>query len=354
MHLKHLRLFATALLAFMACTLTASPRLPALDVSFLGDPGTPTPANLIIPGETGTTPTPFLPIDPTARAATPTSVPAAPWGSYAGPSVPPSIPVPPPAKKIEQPEGQINILLLGSDQRPNTTGYRTDTMLLVTLSPFLGTVSITSFPRDLFVYIPGWTMQRLNTAQPHGGFVAMQDTFEYNFGVRPDFYALVNFQGFVQLVDSLGGVNVNVAVRLTDQRDGFGEYTVPAGTVTMDGETALWYVRSRYSSSDFERNRRQQEVILAIFYKLLSLNGIQRAPELYTLFRNNVVTDAAFNDLAPLLGLASDIAADSSKMALYSINPSHVTAFTTSAGAAVLLPDYEAIAVTMRQVLNAP
>ena len=350
---KDLRLLAIALLLFLSCTLTGNPELPA-GLPFLNGQATPAPASVIIPGESAITATPFLPLDPTARAATPTIVPTALWGGFPGPSVPPEIPIPPPAEEIGQALDQVNILLLGSDQRPNTTGFRTDTILLVTLSPGLEKVSITAFPRDLYVYIPGWTMQRINTAQPYGGFETLRDTFLYNFGVQPDYYALVNFQGFTQVIDSLGGIRVNVGVSLTDQRDGYGEYTVPAGSVEMDGETALWYVRSRYSSSDFERNRRQQEVILAIFYRILSLNGIQRAAELYTLFKNNVITNASFNDLAPFLGLAADIAADSSRLSTYSIDRSHVTSYTTGAGAAVLLPDYEAIATTMRRALNAP
>ena len=89
------------------------------------------------------------------------------WGYFPGPSVPLSIAVGPPASPIPQPEGQVNILLLGSDQRPGDYGFRTDTILLLTLNPNDGTANLTSFPRDLYVYIPGWTTQRINTAQAH-------------------------------------------------------------------------------------------------------------------------------------------------------------------------------------------
>jgi LCP family protein required for cell wall assembly len=224
----------------------------------------------------------------------------------------------------------------------------------VTLNKELDRVSLVSFPRDLYVYVPGWTMQRINTAHPHGGFEMTQDTFAYNFGLEPDYFVLINFWSFVQVIDNLGGINVNVAVSLTDQRDGHGDYTVPAGLVHMDGETALWYARSRYSSSDFERNRRQQEVLLGMFFRLISLNGLQRAPELYNLYVNNVVTNAVFTDLAPFLGLAGDVADDTSILSSYTIDRSHVTSYTTSAGAAVLLPNYDAIEATIRQALNVP
>ncbi|MFQ5615056.1 MAG: LCP family protein, partial [Anaerolineales bacterium] len=75
---------------------------------------------------------------------------------------------------------------MGSDQRPGEGGFRTDTILLLTLNPGQGIVNITSFPRDLYVYIPGWTMQRINTAPQHGGFELMAATFGYNLGVHPD------------------------------------------------------------------------------------------------------------------------------------------------------------------------
>jgi LCP family protein required for cell wall assembly len=354
MSAKSLRAFLLAAVLLLACTITGPSGVPVV-LPFLPNPvgATEIPA-VVIPQDQNATSTPFLPIDPTARALTPTPVPTAAWGGFPGPSVPPSVPIPPPVDPIEQPEGQINIVLFGSDQRPNSGGFRTDTIVVLTLNSELGTVSLTSFPRDLYVYVPGWTMQRINTAHPHGGFEMTQDTFAYNFGFKPDYFVLINFWSFVQMVDSLGGVNVSVGVPLTDHRDGHGNYSVPAGVVHMDGETALWYVRSRGTSSDFERTRRQQEVLLAIFFRLISLNGLQRASELYNLYSDNVVTNATFNDLTPFLGLAAQLAEDTSIFRGYTIDRSHVTSFTTSAGAAVLLPNYDAITATIREALNVP
>ena len=99
---------------------------------------------------------------------------------------------------------------MGSDYRPSS-GYRTDVMMLVSINPKQGNVSVVSFPRDLWVTIPGVGEERLNTAQPKGGISLMADTLEYNFGVRPDRYILTNFQGFKNIVDILGGIEVQTS-----------------------------------------------------------------------------------------------------------------------------------------------
>ena len=324
------------------------------------------------PGSTPT-PTPFQPQAPTPTylpAIYPTSTPdpvevvitpetafptqeAVNWANYPGPTIWPEIQIPAPAGLFPQPAGQINILLLGSDQRPNDGGFRTDTILLLTLNTELGTANLTSFPRDLYVYIPGWTINRINTAFAHGGFEALALTMEYNFGVRPDYYIVINFSSFKQVIDSLGGVTVNVGATLTDHRDGYGDYTVYAGQNWMDGETALWYVRSRYSSSDFDRTRRQQEVLEAAFFKVLSLDGLSRAPQLYQVYVNNVTTNMTFDQISPLLPLAAQLA-DSSRLHSYFIGRPQIESYLTSAGGQVLLPLREPCLEVMRKALNQP
>ena len=321
-----------------------------------------------VPGDATPTPTPFQPLPPTptylptnlpapVTPATPVPPTATPivgnWGNFPGPSEPPSIAIPPAVGPIPQPEGQVNILLLGSDQRPEDGGFRTDTILLLTLNSRDESANLTSLPRDLYVYIPGWTMQRINTAQAHGGFETTTMTFEYNFGVHPNYFVMINFWSFVQVIDSLGGVDVEVAVPLGDHRDNYGYYYVPAGTANMDGETALWYVRSRYTSSDFDRTRRQQEVIEATFRKILSLDGIKRAPELFKIYSENVTTNLTFGDVAPLLPLAARLT-DSTQIRRYYIGPAQVTGWITPTGAQVLLPNREAVLDVMHQALNSP
>ena len=353
--------------------------LSACNLPGYGDPGVSglpvgNPVIVMAAANATPTPTPFQPLPPTPTylptefptpIPLPTNTPSAPpqpeivegqaktWADYPGPVIWPDIEVPPPVGILPQPSGQVNILILGSDQRPNEGGFRTDAMILATLNPDLGTVNLTSFPRDLYVYIPGWTVQRLNTAHGYGGFALTQMTFEYNFGVRPDHYMMIGMNAFKDVIDSLDGVDVQVAQTLTDWRDHYGYYTVSAGNVHMDGETALWYARSRYSTNDLVRNRRQQEVLGAIFDKLLSLDAVNRAPELYQAYVQNVTTDLSLEDIHPLLPLAAQLG-DGSNLHRYAIGSGQVYDWISYGGGQVLMPIRDAVVGVMRQALNSP
>jgi LCP family protein required for cell wall assembly len=359
-----IRIMALLALCFLliACVLLGSES----DIS-----QSPGPMIIWAPSDATATVTPFQPVPPTPTYIA-TNIPtphvkvktprptigvqppvAKSWNDYAGPIIWPDIDIPSPTGLLEQPAGQMNILLLGSDQRPSDAGFRTDTIILVTLNSNLGTVNVTTFPRDLYVYIPGYTVQRINTAFAFGGFDSLALTFEYNFGVHPDHYVLINFWSFQEIVDSLGGITVDVGRTFTDHRDGYGDYTVLAGSVHMDGETTLWYVRARYTTSDFDRGRRQQEVLEAIGRRLLSLNALTRAPELYNIYRDNVSTDLSLNDIISNLPLAAKLS-DASRIHRFAISPNEVYDWTNYSGAMVLVPIREAVLVVMHQALNSP
>lgn len=293
-----------------------------------------------------------MPVEPTPAAVQPPV--AKSWNDYPGPIVWPDIDIPSPTGLLEQPSGQINILLLGSDQRPDDGGFRTDTIILVTLNTVLGTANITTFPRDLYVYIPGYTVQRINTAFAFGDFQSLALTMEYNFGVHPDHYVLINFWSFVDFVDSLGGITVDVERPLTDHRDGYGDYyTIPAGSIHMDGQTVLWYVRARYTTSDFDRGRRQEEVLVAIGKQLLSLNALTRVPDLYNIYRDNVTTDLSLDVVVSLLPLAAKLS-DTSRIHRFAIGPQQVYDWVNYSGAMVLVPIRERVLEVMHQALNSP
>jgi LCP family protein required for cell wall assembly len=266
--------------------------------------------------------------------------------NFPPPSVEPVIALPPLAEAIPQSSGTVNVLLLGSDARGPFGGQRTDTILMVSFHPKRGMVSVISFPRDLYVYIPGWTVRRINEAYQYGGFESLADTFDYNFGLRPVYYVLVNFEAFQQAVDNLGGIDVQVAQALRE-----GNYSVKPGLVHMDGEMALWYVRSRYTSSDFDRMRRQQEVLVALFGRMVSLNALEKVPQMYKLYGESVTTNIRLQETLSWAGVARRIADDADTIQALTIGRDLVTPYRTPAGAQVLLPKSQVIWETLYAML---
>lgn len=266
------------------------------------------------------------------------------------------LPSPTPTEDIlEKPEGQINILLLGSDIRPDDGGFRTDVIMWVSLNPADEYVSIISFPRDLFVSIPGWGSNRINTAFQYGGFELLADTFEVNFGIRPDYYVMVDFNGFKAVINDLGGIDVYAAYNLSDTCatwiNASGYCSVGPGLVHMNGEVALWYARSRHTTSDIDRARRAQEVGEAIFSRMVSLDALVRAPELFNSYVNYVQTDIGLSEVVSLLPFASKIN-ENGDIRNYVVNYNYAYDWTTTAGAQVLVPDYYAIESLLIEALS--
>ena len=257
-------------------------------------------------------------------------------------------------ERISQPEDQINILLLGSDYRVGA-GYRTDTILLVTLNPNTGRGSMVSFPRDLYLKIPGNEEHRINTAMQSGGFEMTQDTFAYNFGVRPNFYVMTDFSGFERMVDTLGGIEIDSAKALTDWCDlpsgRKGWCSIKAGKNVVSGEMALWYARSRGGSNDFERSKRSQEIIRALFNKLISLDALTKAPAIFDQLSENIETNIRIADVLPLLPLANQVTKDGN-FRQYAVGPEHVNVWIPPSGAYLLLPKENRIQLLLEEALN--
>ncbi len=253
------------------------------------------------------------------------------------------------------PEDQVNILLLGSDWRPKS-GYRTDIVLLASINKKEASVSLVSFPRDLWVEIPGIQKERINTAMGYGGFPLLKSTFEHNFAIPIDYYMMTNFSGFTSIIDTLGGIDIEASRNTADRCDLSYQHgawcSIGPGQATLDSELALWYVRSRYTSNDFDRTRRAQEVLEGLFKKLMSLDAIARAPELYNLFISSVETDMVFEDILALIAIAPAVLSDTTRVTRYYIGPEQVTSYVIpSSGANVLLPKYDAIWEIIKQAV---
>ena len=275
--------------------------------------------------------------------------------TYGNAPVPPT-PIPPPSAPLAIDPAAINIALLGSDRRPHWTGFNTDVIIIISVHPALGEVAMLSIPRDLYVYLPGYGMQRINTAfsigervnYPGGGPSLFADTVRYNFGIPIHHYAKVEMNGFSRIVDTVGGVDVSVTCSYRDWRlkspsldpereQNWHLYTVPTGVRRMDGDLALWYARSRKLSSDFDRGRRQQEVLRALYREILSVGLIPRIPDLYGDLRDSVTTDLGLPDLLTLAPLATRI--DTADVRSRFIGRDEVTSWRIpSSGAQVLVP----------------
>ena len=258
----------------------------------------------------------------------------------------------------------VNILLLGADYSTSKVS-RTDAIIVASIRPGDRMVTLISIPRDLYVSIPGWEMQRINTAYLHGelsgypggGAALVKETILRNLGVTIDYLAMVNFDGFRQIIDTLGGVDVPLACRFTDYRLNSARndlylYSVGPGIVHMDGYTALWYARSRMSSNDFDRGRRQQEILRALYTKALQLDIIPQIPTLYQNFQEVVTTDMSLGNVLAMVPLMVDIKAP--RIRSFSISGPLVSSWITPGGGYVLLPNYDGIYRMLEVALGPP
>ena len=225
-----------------------------------------------------------------------------------------------PLPNYEQKE-RVNILLLGIDKRPDETYSRTDTMILVTVDPNTKTAGMLSIPRDLWVSIPGYDEDRVNKAYffgdkngyPGGGPALAMRTVQYNLGMPVHFYAQIDFDGFRQVIDTLGGIDIDVPETIDDptfpdNNYGYDPFYIEAGQHTLDGYLALKYARTRATpGSDFSRAKRQQAVLLAIKDKALQLNMVPRIPELWNTMAGAFETNLELIDIVELSQLADEI-----------------------------------------------
>lgn len=246
-------------------------------------------------------------------------------------------------RQIEQ-RGKVNVLVLGIDERQTEEGpFRSDTMILSAFNPNQREVALLSIPRDLWLTVPGFGENRVNTAHYFGGPPLAKETVAGNFGVPLHYYVKLNFDGFVALIDAMDGVTIEVPEALHDENYPTPDYGVttidiPAGTQEMDGALALIYARSRYSTSDFDRSRRQQALIAAVRDKLASPTTWLKAPAIFTAARSAISTDIPMSEW-PALALILV----RSEVVPTAIGPEATRDHITPAGAQVLLPIWERI-----------
>ena len=213
---------------------------------------------------------------------------------------------PPAVKKEQVPmyQGKRNIMVLGVDRRIDDVG-RSDTLFVAMLDTQKNRISLLSVPRDTLVKIPGHGWDKVNHAYAFGGHALSQKTLEGFLGIPINNYLLVDFRGFVDLVNAIGGVDIDVEkpMQYQDPYDDNGGVVVnlQPGRQHMDGTTAIQYVRYRDEEGDIGRVRRQQKFMQAIFAKLRGTNLVTKAPEIAQALYKSVETDLSAGDLLSLL-----------------------------------------------------
>ncbi|GAB1420727.1 hypothetical protein MASR2M15_08440 [Anaerolineales bacterium] len=274
-----------------------------------------------------------------------------------GTAVPPRVPA------VARNYDLVNIILIGGDDEVTKDNFvRTDTMILVSINLNTGTVNMMNLPRDLFVYIPSGTMQRLNTAYgigenigwSGGGFELLRQTIFYNFGINIHYFAKVDFSGFESIINELGGVQISVDCDYQDYypvddidptrplEENYYLRTLPVGYYLMDGFDALWYARTRRNSDDFDRGRRQQLLLRAIWDQVQSTSylSLENLPNLWDQVTQIVETNITFDVALGLVPVALNL--DSSKIDSFNVlRLYHTTPWQTPNGDYVQLPNPE-------------
>jgi LCP family protein required for cell wall assembly len=245
----------------------------------------------------------------------------------------PAQPTVPPAE-----DAPVNILLLGTDARFDEGPSRTDAIILVHLNPRTNVASVLSFPRDLWVEIPGFGHNRINAAYAIGerqlgpgyGAAIAKQTVSNLVGVPIHHFALINFEGFKTIIDEIGGIYIDVPHVIDDPRypmDAFPgdvrtmEVRFDVGRQRMDGERALIYARTRHADSDFGRNERQQQVLVAIFDRLREqglLAQITNVDDYTAALRDYIRTDLPRGEMLRLARVGTRLSVESVQR--YAIN----------------------------------
>ncbi len=256
---------------------------------------------------------------------------------------------------------RTNVLILGIDRRPEEGNVvRSDTIMLATVYPRGPRVALLSIPRDLYLEIPGYGPGRINTAhfwgeneaEGNGPTLAMQ-TVAQNLGVPVHHYVRVDFDGFRAIVDAVGGVDIVVEEAIVDNEYPTADYgtiriEIPAGPQRMDGETALRYARSRHGSSDFDRAKRQQQVLIALAQRMLEPGAWLKLPLVYRAVLDNTETDMTGQDLLLLAPTLYRTGPDGIEHRV--IDREMIQPWTTPTGGAVLLPEWELISPLIQEL----
>lgn len=222
------------------------------------------------------------------------------------------------AETLFQGKDVVNILLVGQDKRSGDAPERTDAMILCTINKAKKTLTMTSFMRDLWVYIPGMYNQRMNLPYMLGGFDLLNETLDYNFGLKADYNVEIDFSGFMKAIDTIGGIELELTAKEAEYLNRRGNWGVEAncnwqlveGMNLMTGSQALAYSRIRKIDSDFQRTNRHRKVLTVLLEKASSLNATEMfafAKEIIPMLSTDMKNSQMFGLILDVLPIINDL-----------------------------------------------
>ncbi len=245
------------------------------------------------------------------------------------------------------PDSKINVLITGHDEDHYGVS-RTDTIMLASIDIETRQAGIIFIPRDTRLSIPGRGINRINAAYAFGGIDLTIETIEDFLDINIDYYADLDFDGFIKIINAIGGVEINVERNLNYvDRAGDLYIDIPAGQQTLDGENALHYVRYRESSrGDIGRVERQQKFVNAIINQALSPSTIARLPSIYQEINKAVDTNIPLIDISSFLFLAKDIDLNNLETAMVPGDPEYIN------GASYWIPNREETEALVHKLIH--
>ncbi|MGE7929637.1 LCP family protein [Lysinibacillus xylanilyticus] len=200
-------------------------------------------------------------------------------------------------QKIVTKKDPFSVLMLGVDERKNDSG-RSDTMIVITVNPEKHTMKMLSIPRDTRTEIIGHnSVDKINHAYAFGGVPMAVNTVKHFLDIPIDYYVFVNMEGFLQIIDTIGGVTIDNDMDLT-----YNTYHYPKGEITLDGDNALIFSRIRYEDprGDFGRQIRQRQIIEAVLKKASTPSILLKATDMLDVVGENVRMNFTMKDLIQL------------------------------------------------------
>src|SRR5690625_434825 len=215
-------------------------------------------------------------------------------------------------KLVDPKYDNVSVLVMGvdsSDVRKNASDARTDTLMVATLNKEEKSVQLLSIPRDSYVYIPEVGYEtKINHAHAYGGTKATIDTVENLLDIPIDYYVKVNFEAFIDVVDAIDGIKIDVPYDFKEQdsKDKANAIQLSEGIQDLNGEEALALARTRKLDNDIERGKRQQEIIKAIIDKSISLSSVLKYDNIMEAVGENMTTNMTFTEMKSFIAYGTN------------------------------------------------